>query len=77
MARAATPPMLSLASPTSRLRPNVTVESELLDIADQFHPLQKGERTCLLIDSHEDFHRHERAEMLLQPVVVLPDAGLG
>ena len=48
-----------------------------LDIADKLHSLQKVERACLLVDPHEDFHRHERTEVLLQPVVVLADAGLG
>ena len=49
----------------------------LLDITDKLHSLQKVERACLLVDPHEDFHRHERAEVLLQPVVVLADAGFG
>ena len=55
----------------------VEVTNLLLNVADKFHPLQKRERAVLLVDPHQDLHRHERAEVFLQPVVVLTDAGLG
>ena len=58
--------------------PHLAEQADLrLDLADEFHPFEKVERAGLLIDADEDLHRHQRAEMGLEPAVVLTDSGLG
>ena len=49
----------------------------LLDLIDQLHPLQEGHLGLRVVDLHDDFHRHQRPELGLQPLVVVNDRCAG